>query len=104
MIVQRYTNGSFGADRTWNDVPQRYIPVPGATDVPTSMEGVNIGVTALDGDVDDGDDGANGSLSTDSVVNELLGGSNPAPGSAGRYTINNCIVYCFVFTKLFSCI
>ncbi|OEU14862.1 hypothetical protein FRACYDRAFT_241419 [Fragilariopsis cylindrus CCMP1102] len=87
VIVQRYTNGSFGADRTWrNDVPQRYIPVPDAIDVPT--------ITALDGDVDDGDDGdhdgASGTLSTDSVVSELFGGSDPAPVSVGRSAINDC--------------
>ena len=90
MIVQRYTNGLFGADRTWSDLPQRYIPVPGAIDVPTSMEGVNIEVTSLDGDVDDDDEGASGSLSTDSVVHELFVGSDPAPISAGRSTINDC--------------
>ena len=73
MTVQRYTNGLFGADRTWNDLPQQYIPVPGAIDVPTSIQGVNIG------DIDDDDEGASGSLSTDSVVHELFVGSDPTP-------------------------
>jgi len=57
------------------------------------MEGVNIGVIALDGDVvdDDGDDDdASGSLSTDSVVHDLFGGSDPAPVSTGRSNINDC--------------
>lgn len=84
MTVQRYTNGLFGADRTWNDLPQQYIPVPGAIDVPTSIQGVNIG------DIDDDDEGASGSLSTDSVVHELFVGSDPTPISAGRSTINDC--------------
>jgi hypothetical protein len=68
-IVQRYTNGNWGADGLWKDKPQQYIPLPGAIVVTTISEAVNVGVTASGGQADD----ESTSLSTDSVVHNLFG-------------------------------